>query len=753
MLIQIKLSKFYNRLISLPEELAQMSDTTIPELDASTLNSESTVVIQSSVLVNFGLELGIFAVVSTFFAFLVLYRIRGDFSLLDVVFAAKKWTFLNDERSLVYYSKLLKSIVYSFLIMPVISMALWGITQISIAKDENSSTVPGISILLIGFAMIFLILAILYIKWSNFRIKRKSVLFMGLAFGLYTAWQVFALFSAENVSFLGLSAVFLSLNGLIVVIMAYMAFTNTAGSFESILERLPARPENESGSYRKHDEKTPDEQYQLYLNDSNYKVTQQEILSCLSISYNGNHFEGTILNGGIQSILRNKRKWFKIFVLLLIYSISVGVLIIYSALVSRYTTQGNLGWITSIAVWTTDFIAVFIHQLRVHNGPVTMAILLIGMRCFLFGFGDSNWFVGYCGLYLFLGVIINFQIASRHYPISTKLEDPRKKKPSLLRRLVRYPEFTQCLTTSVFIAFIIVISVVNFDIGTNKIEAFGGQYDVYWLGIAAIIYNVIIFCILATLQLHRRSLKRISDKVKLPLIKKHMPTYLIYNLITFCLLVTTGVIWIAITGEALALVSFIFIPIILQLMWILYSNWVRNDYRFLADIAKINAVNRRMRELLYKGQNLPEEEKENANEKEKEKKEMKESVKIVEHPPKDRRSSLKKQEDAHNNSELQILVGKEQSLDKSADESLIQERKENTEKTKIIKDHEVESIDVLNSGSAPAKNTAYQIHEDWRALKMNVFKAFFKKKLMGTDYRIIFSRNVNCLSKLTLTFF
>ena len=79
-----------------------------------------------------------------------------------------------------------------------------------------------------------------------------------------------------------------------------------------------------------------------------------------------------------------------------------------------------MGPITAIAVVTTDLILFFLMKCKIANGPLEISILVIGFRILLFGFGGNLWFLGYCLLYILLGIVLNIHIANRRFPVPDK---------------------------------------------------------------------------------------------------------------------------------------------------------------------------------------------------------------------------------------------------------------------------------------------------------------------------------------------
>ncbi len=100
----------------------------------------------------------------------------------------------------------------------------------------------------------------------------------------------------------------------------------------------------------------------------------------------------------------------KLLILIISYSLALLVLGIYAWIAYDYTPEKILGPVTAVAVFTTDILLFLLIRCRLTNGPLEISIILIGFRAFLFGFGGNLWFIGYCLLYLGLGIFLNYYI-------------------------------------------------------------------------------------------------------------------------------------------------------------------------------------------------------------------------------------------------------------------------------------------------------------------------------------------------------
>lgn len=95
----------------------------------------------------------------------------------------------------------------------------------------------------------------------------------------------------------------------------------------------------------------------------------------------------------------------------------------YSIVGYYHTVYGTIALINSICVITTDLVllmVIFISK-RANINPITNAIAGMVLRACLVGFTGDLWFLGYCFLYLILGIYIFVLIINKYYPNFEKL--------------------------------------------------------------------------------------------------------------------------------------------------------------------------------------------------------------------------------------------------------------------------------------------------------------------------------------------
>ncbi len=130
------------------------------------------------------MEFGWFFLISCLISVTILKQIKGKPSNLNIYFASKKWPFMNSSKSLVFYSTFLKIIIYFFIVNPIITLLIWGITLL---QDETAAggLNVGYSILVLGSAIIVLAILVLLVQLSNFKINKCSTFLLLVSIGLF----------------------------------------------------------------------------------------------------------------------------------------------------------------------------------------------------------------------------------------------------------------------------------------------------------------------------------------------------------------------------------------------------------------------------------------------------------------------------------------------------------------------------------------------------------------------------------------
>lgn len=125
-----------------------------------------------------------------------------------------------------------------------------------------------------------------------------------------------------------------------------------------------------------------------------------------------------------MNVFGSLRLFFKRSLQLTIWGIGVAVLIIYSYQVKAlFPESKQLGFITMIAIITTDFLVFLIQNARIMKTATPMCFSLILNRLLLIIFGGDHWVYGYILIYLFYGIMISIIIAYKRFPLEDSFSD------------------------------------------------------------------------------------------------------------------------------------------------------------------------------------------------------------------------------------------------------------------------------------------------------------------------------------------
>ena len=121
--------------------------------------------------------------------------------------------------------------------LPFLSLAVWAAGLLIRAKDFETSPVAGITILLVGFALIFFTYGIFLIKWNNYSFGFINAFCFLMSLFLITAYQ-FLVITLDNSSrsFFGYSAVYMNANFIILVFTVFLNSGIPGGSITDVIK-------------------------------------------------------------------------------------------------------------------------------------------------------------------------------------------------------------------------------------------------------------------------------------------------------------------------------------------------------------------------------------------------------------------------------------------------------------------------------------------------------------------------------------
>lgn len=99
---------------------------------------------------------------------------------------------------------------------------------------------------------------------------------------------------------------------------------------------------------------------------------------------------------------------------------ATAILVVYSFMTEKYFSS-NLGFITMIALLTTDVLLYFIVNADIVKTSTPLALTLFVNRFFLVIFGPDYWVFGYICIYIFYGILLSVIIAIRRFPLEDEV--------------------------------------------------------------------------------------------------------------------------------------------------------------------------------------------------------------------------------------------------------------------------------------------------------------------------------------------
>ena len=694
-------------------------------------------IIGNTYVSSYSIELGIFFIISSAIVLLILHKLHGNFSNLDAYFASKPWPFMKPNANIFIITRFFALMLLLFLLSPFASLALWGAVVIKLEEKyptaslsisiSNSSSfdiysetvfysdshLGGKSILLAGFACLCFGFAAGYVKWSNFQIKKMAILAIVFGVGSFFAFQILVLLDDSNVSFYGMTAIFFGLNGILVIFLVFLTYSNQSASIVDIIKSL------EFGSIKSNLKNfdTIEDLITEELTDNGFSVSQVEVFRMVTVYKTADQLKDTALGGGFITAFRTQKKWVKELIKFSLYLLSLGILVAY-ALVVYYEGQkseNKLGFLYLVMVFTTDVMVFFMTRVHLFVGPLEVSILVLANRVFLYAFGGEIWFIGYCCLYTFLNLFLCNYIVDHNWPLT----DYSEVKLNQVLDLSRTPEFITFISTSMFIILIVVLALGNIGgIPTEGFQMTNGKNVPFWaFGIASIFFVFLFLCFRISVRIYTRYSLKIKDLVFYYVFNIRFDAYYISLSMSYLCLILIGGLCYALTSEPFPLIICCFLPVMYELSNIIVFNLRLNEYRFPADTKMINMKMQKCREKIEA--------------------QSKKTTKNVKQKINSKTSNLDK------NPEKDKLIEDIEDILKESPEGEEQDPKQN--EIHIVVEQENDENDKEEGGPVDpelwVKNGITKFF-DWRDMKLGFWKAYIGNYLVPTDYKIIYACNI-----------
>jgi hypothetical protein len=157
--------------------------------DPSLNGGDPPIAIADYVLDQAGSELGFFALLALALIFILLNEVDGKPFRLKIFLMNRDFNLLQNDGLVRFVNFTLRFITWMSYLLPFLSIAVWAAGLIIRAKDFNQSPVAGVTVILIGSALLLFIYGVCKIKWNNYSFGFQSGLCFLLSFCLLTTYQ------------------------------------------------------------------------------------------------------------------------------------------------------------------------------------------------------------------------------------------------------------------------------------------------------------------------------------------------------------------------------------------------------------------------------------------------------------------------------------------------------------------------------------------------------------------------------------
>ena len=534
-----------------------------------------------------GPVLGIYFIISSICVVFYLDKVEGKIHRLDGFLAGREWHLIKSAKAVRRINVLVKIVCYAFLTMPPMLLIFWAGGLIRRSTKDDQTPIGGVAVLLIGSALLFFLLGVMKIKWNRYRLSRASLILLLISGVLLVTYQVTTIFLDDDVGFFGVSSIFLATNA---VLMIFLAFINSGVQGASMKEVIELKLEDgePTDTNRGTDFEAEIDEAE---GDAAYVPSKSDVFELFTLpSVSQKTGMASTFGGGLQRIFSKSTRQRR-FISFVLYFLSLATLFVYALLIYLIDDDSRLGAITAFAVVTTDVILYLYIHAEIASSPSEISVNIVVFRTCLFILGGNWWIYGYCILYIYLGLVLSYNIGARRFPladtiVSEGVDDPRKKHAV---DVAKTPEFILGFTTLVFVLLIAILEAVQpKNVPLNDYELGDRSYPFYAWALFSVLAIGIIFALEITYRIYRRKRKNIQGKFEYYVVSRRFDQYWFFMIFTYGFIVLAAIMAWYSTDEETWLAVGIIGPLALILLVNAYVHYVLNDYNVLQNIEKLN---------------------------------------------------------------------------------------------------------------------------------------------------------------------
>jgi hypothetical protein len=536
--------------------------------------------------------LGIFFGVSTFLTILFMNRVQGKTYRIQDYLASRKWHLFKDESTIASINKYLVFSCWVFFSLPPITLVFWGAGMIARYDEWNRNVTAGVAVFLVGFAALFFLFGAFKIKWNRYRMSKISGVSLLISVVLLTAYQIAVVFMEDDDSFFGLSAIFLTANTIIMIVIVFMNSERTGTSIGEIVAQLPGGEELDIRREVDYD----DEITEAYKDDD-YMPTQNEIFEMYTVSKASRRRNLLgVFEGGLIKIFVGINPRMKFILSVILYLIALSILGIYALLDYLVRDDSKLGIITACAVVATDVLLYLFGCSIIATSAGEISLHLVLFRICLFVLGGNYWIYGYSLLYLYFGSYLVYNIAVVRFPfmdeiIEKEIEDDEDEKKRNRMDIASTPEFIFMLSTALFAILLAVMKATEPDgVPLTKYAIDQENFEFWVYGVFSVLIVFIVFFAILVYRIFRRKRNGIDSKVHMYVHYKSIDLFWFFLFMLYCLVCIVSICCFWVTDDHRYLIVGLLAPLSMALLLNAYLKFALNDFNYLQDITSINKM-------------------------------------------------------------------------------------------------------------------------------------------------------------------
>lgn len=222
---------------------------------------------------------------------------------------------------------------------------------------------------------------------------------LGFGSAFFITFQFLVVFLQDKIDFIGLSAIFISANATVVLLLIFFTGNKGGTTMNEVLSTL-----------------------------SSQTVLYADIMDLFTIPKVKESYNASVISGGIQAMYTSpKFQEKKKFIIAVSYFIAEGILAAYSFISYEYCNEYGLGILNSILIQSVDvLIGLYIYAEIVKAAYYSVLLSLLS-RFFIFILTGNNWFVGYSCVYWIFSTSLCMHLINSKFPLLDSVAELKTK--------------------------------------------------------------------------------------------------------------------------------------------------------------------------------------------------------------------------------------------------------------------------------------------------------------------------------------